>query len=178
VSFRFPLRLAAGAVGLALLAGSAVAQQPAPAAAPAPSAVVTPEQLAVARDVVVGSGISRSFDVVIPNIMSQITNTLTRTRPELTSDLAAVMEQLRPEFMKQPADMVDNAARIVASVMSEDELKQTAAFFASPAGKKYVSSQPVVLDRLVVAMEGWTQKVSEDMVTRIRAEMKKRGKDI
>lgn len=181
MNLRHSVGLAAGALALILVSGTAFAQS-APAAKPAATAPAaaapTASHLAAARVVVQASGVSRSFDVVVPNVISQLTATLTRTRPELTSDLSAVLDIVRPDFMKMPADMVENAARIYAGAMSEDELKQVGAFFNSAAGKQYVATQPAVLDQLVAAMQGWTQKISEDMVTRIRVEMKKRGKDI
>ena len=35
-----------------------------------------------------------------------------------------------------------------------------------------------MLDQLVVAMQDWTQKMSADMMARVRDEMKKRGHDL
>ena len=43
---------------------------------------------------------------------------------------------LQPEFAKKTDEMIDIAAKIYARGMSEDELKATAAFFNSSAGKK------------------------------------------
>ena len=165
-------------------AASAPAAAP-PAAAPAPAgpvpAIAQPEppasQLAAARDLVLASGISRSFDPMVPQLRGQIVPMLTRTRPDLTKDLTEVVAQLGPEFDKQTGDMVEKAAHIYARRMSEDELKQAAAFFNSPVGKKYVAIQPDMLDELVVAMQSWTQQVSNFMMLRVRQEMLKRGKD-
>ena len=47
--------------------------------------------------------------------------------------------------------------------------------FKSPAGQKYVLSQPAVLDEMVRQMEVWTRDVSEYVMIRVRAEMGKRG---
>lgn len=147
---------------------------------PVPS-VAAPEppasQLAAARDLVLASGISRSFYPMVPQLRGQIIPMLTRTRPDLTKDLTEVVAQLGPEFDKQTDDMITIAAHIYARRMSEDELKQAAAFFNSPVGVKYVAIQPDMLDELVVAMQSWTQKVSNFMMLRVRQEMLKRGKD-
>ena len=163
---------------------TAFAQQ-APAAAPPPAAtapvpaVPAPEppasQLAAAREVVIASGMSRSFAPMIPQLMEQIGPMLTRTRPEMAKDLSDVLKQLAPEFEKKTDDMLDVAAHVYARRMSEEELKQTAAFFNTPVGKKYVDSQPALLDELVVAMQAWTQQISTFMMTRVRQEMMKKG---
>jgi hypothetical protein len=150
-----------------------------PAAGAAVPALALPEppasQLAAARDVVVSSGMSRSFGPTVPQLESQILPMLTRTRPEMTKDLGETLKELTPEFDKKIDDMVDIAAHIYARHMSEDELKATAAFFNSPVGKKYVEAQPVMLDEVVVAMQSWWQQISNYMMSRVRQEMIKKG---
>lgn len=170
-----PLR--AVLVGAALvLPVAAFAQQPAPASAAAPQ--ISAAHLAAAREVVESSGISRSFTPLVGQFMDQIAGTATRTRPELINDMKAVMTQLKPEFDKQTNEIVDITARIFAGRLSETELKDTAAFFKSASGKKYVETQPIVLDDVVGAMQGWSEKLSTDMMTRVRAEMKKKGHEM
>ena len=153
----------AGVVVAVALTGSAPAQQPSPA------------QIAAAKEVVVSSGMSRSFDVFVPQIMQQIMQTLTQTRPELATDLEAVLKQLEPEFQARQSEMIEAAALSFAKRMSEQELKDTTAFFNSPSGKKYVESQPLILDEVVSGIQGWTRKLSTDIMDRARAEMKKKG---
>jgi uncharacterized protein len=144
---------------------------------PAPAAP-SPSHLAAARALVVACGISRSFSNIIPEFMDQIGSSLTQTRPELVRDLNAVLTGLKPEFDRQADEMVDIAAQIYVKQMSEQDLKAAVAFFESPAGKKYVESQPAVLAEVVTAMQGWQGKISTDMMTRVRAEMKKKGHEL
>ncbi|MGA2637850.1 DUF2059 domain-containing protein [Methylocella sp.] len=174
------------AFGLSLIAACpAVAQQQAPAAPPpaaaapaSPAGPITPTQLAAARALVIASGMSRSFTVIIPQFVNQIGSSLTETRPELTEDLKAVFAALAPEFDKQADEMTDIAAQIFAKHMSEADLKAAVAFFNSPSGKQYVAAQPPILTDIVTAMQGWQGKVSTNMMARVREEMKKKGHDI
>lgn len=155
----------------------AAAQAPAPApAAPAAPAEpeISPSHLALAREVMLNSGISRSFDSIIPAFAEQIKRNAI-TRPELTKDLDEVLKSLEPEAEMQKQRMVDIAAKIYAKRLSEAELKDVVAFFRSPSGKRYVETQPQVLDDLVGAMQDWSQDVSEYMMVRVRVEMGKRG---
>ena len=99
----------------------------------------------------------------------------TGTRPELTKDLDTVLASLEPEMELQKQAMIETAARIYASRLSEAELNEIATFFRSPAGKRYVGTQPQILDQMVQAMQGWTQEVSQYVMIRVRAEMGKRG---
>jgi hypothetical protein len=159
------------AAAFALGHGPATAQQPpAPAAQAQPSA----SHLAISREVVSLSGMTRSFDSVLPRFTEAIRKNAV-TRPDLTKDLDDVLEKLKPELELQKQQMVTVTARIFAGAMSEQELKDTAAFFKSPSGQKYVLSQPAVIDEMVRQMELWTREVSEYVMVRVRAEMGKRG---
>lgn len=155
---------------------SAQAQKPAakPAAAQSAPSAPSANHLALAREVMLSSGIARSFDSIIPSFADQIRQQAV-TRPELAKDLNEVLAALQPEMELQKQRMVDTAARIYADKLTEAELKDIAAFFRSPAGKRYVESQPAVLDEMVQAMQGWTQEVSEYVMVRVRAELGKRG---
>jgi uncharacterized protein len=181
------------ALGLALLAlphaAAAQAHKAAPAkaaaqpSAPAPGTPAantpaapsyTPSHLALAREVMLSSGIARSFDSVLPAFADQIRKQAV-TRPELAKDLEEVLTSLQPEMELQKQRMIDIAARTYASKLSEAELKEIATFFRSPAGKHYVEAQPQLLDEMVQEMQDWTQDVSEYIMVRVRAEMGKRG---
>ncbi|AIQ90820.1 MULTISPECIES: DUF2059 domain-containing protein [Methylobacterium] len=181
------------ALGLALLAlphpAAAQPQKPAPTkptaqpnapaggtpAANTPAAsTFSPSHLALAREVMLSSGIARSFDSVLPAFADQIRKQ-TVTRPELSKDLEEVLASLQPEMELQKQRMIDIAARTYASKFSEAELKEIATFFRSPAGKHYVEAQPQLLDEMVQEMQDWTQDVSEYVMVRVRAEMGKRG---
>jgi hypothetical protein len=99
-------------------------------------------------------------------------------RPEIKKDLDAVVEILRPEIEQQKQQMINTTARIFATQLTEAELKEIAAFFKSPAGSKYVQTQPVILDDMVKEIATWTQNLSEYIVLRARAEMSKRGHEL
>ena len=184
-------RLALAGLLLAASAGASRAQQgptikpsgaPAkPAGRPTPpppatnqAPIVSPGHLALAREVMLNSGLARSIDSIIPTMAEQIRKNSV-TRPELAQDLDDVLKGLDPEMALQKQRMIDIAAQIYAKRLSEAELADIAAFFRSPAGKRYVETQPQLLDDMVGAMQDWTQDVSEYIMVRTRAEMAKRG---
>ncbi|MBK3396532.1 MULTISPECIES: DUF2059 domain-containing protein [Methylobacterium] len=158
----------------ASLATPALAQTK-PASPVAPQAgTITPSHLALAKEVMLSSGIARSFDSILPAFGEQIKQAAV-TRPELSKDLGEVLEKLQPELELQKQRIIETASRIYANKLTEAELRDVATFFRSPAGKRYVETQPQVLDDMVQAMQTWTQEVSEYMMVRVRAEMGKRG---
>lgn len=165
-------------------ANKAAPGKPAPTAQPGTPAAVTPAaptfsagHLALAREVMLSSGIARSFDSILPAFAEQIRKQAV-TRPEITKDLDAVLVGLEPEMQLQKQRMVDIAARTYASKFSEAELKDIATFFRSTSGKRYVENQPALLDEMVHEMQDWTQDVSEYVMVRVRAEMGKRGQQL
>ena len=137
----------------------------------------TPVHVAKARRLILATGISRSFQIIIPEFMDQIGTTVLQSRPELARDTDAVLEKLRPEFERQSDEMIDQSARIYATLLSEKDIDAILAFFDSGAGKKYVGAQPLFLNQLVSGMQAWQQKISINMMTRVREEMKKKGHD-
>jgi hypothetical protein len=176
-------RLLAALVGLALVVPCAPALAQAKKLTPAANtpAATTPaaptysaNHLALAREVMLNSGISRSFDAIIPSFADQIRKQAI-TRPELQKDLDQVLVSLQPELELQKQRMIDIAARTYAAKFSEGELTDIANFFRSAAGKRYVQMQPALLDEMVGAMQNWTEEVSEYIMVRTRAEMGKRG---
>ena len=158
-----------------------VAKSPVPTV-PVPTAPVngppTAEHIAKARELILATGISRSFQIIIPEFMDQIGNTLTQARPDLVHDMIAVLDQLRPEFDKQSDEMIDQSARIYASLLSEKDIDAILTFFNSDAGRRYVAAQPLFLNQLVSGMQAWQQKISINMMNRVREEMKKKGHDL
>jgi hypothetical protein len=162
-------------------AGAPAAGAPTAAAGPqqagTPGATIPESTFAAARDLVVASGMSRSFDAAINDLSSRLVTTITRTRPDLAPDLKSVMQQLATEFGRQSDTMINNAARIYASALTEQEIKDCVTFFNSPAGKRYVGFEPMILVNLDDAMKSWTQGVSAGMMGRVREEMKKKGHD-
>ncbi|QFU17032.1 DUF2059 domain-containing protein [Microvirga thermotolerans] len=158
-------RLASVAAALVLLATSPVLAQ---------TAQPTESQLALAREVAVSSGMTRSFDALTEPFFAQLQQ-MNVTRPEIRKDLDEVVAIIRPEVEQQKGKLIESAARAFASRFTEAELKEIAVFYRSPAGKKYVEVQPGLLDDIVKDLATWTQNMSEYIMIRARAEMGKRG---
>lgn len=143
--------------------------------APAFAIDPTPAQLELGRQLADASGATKSFDGVINNLVAQTQRTLTQTRPELKAQVEETLTLIRPEYDVRKKEMVDIAAKIFASDLTEAQLKDSVAFFTSESGKKYVSSQPDMLNKLVTSMQAWQRVLSTDMIERLRFEFKKKN---
>ena len=182
---RLPLRLAGVLLAAALAAPVSVSAQTAPLPSSSFAPLPTPgpaapdaSHLAVARDLVVASGLSRAFGGVVPDLMVKINMNFGQTRPELAADLKATLDELQPEFSRYPEDMITFAGLVYTTLLSEQECKEALSFFSSPIGKKFVDSQPAVFANMGPAMGEWSKSLSVRMLDRVRAEMKKKGHDL
>jgi uncharacterized protein len=177
------MRVSPFLVALHLLAGSAflvdvrpaVAQQAPTAVAPAAPAQISESHLAAARDVVIGSGLARTFEGMVPQIADQIRASYSRARPEIIKDMEEALKPIIADLNKQADQMITIAARLYAARISEAELKEAATFFKSAAGQKYVNSQAQILNELFQEMQVFSQTLGNIMMDRLREELRKKN---
>jgi hypothetical protein len=149
---------------------------PAAPAATAPAAP-SPAAIAAADRILSTIGLKQSIAIVVPGMMQELETNVTRTRPEIKDSLRATLKAIQPEFDQTARQTYIQAESMLASLMSEQDITQVAAFFDSPAGKKYVEVTPVFLQNLSDVTGNWREKLSTDILERARAEMKKKGVD-
>jgi len=162
---RFLVRLAVVLVW-PLFATAALAQQPTPAA------------IATAKELVSLKGGNQMFEPVVLGVIEQTKAALLQTNPQLSKDLNDVSTQLRAEYAPRSAELVNEAARQYASRFSDAELKELVTFFKSPLGQKMLVQEPQVLDATFTFVQQWGPRVAEEVMSRFRAEMKKKGHNL
>ena len=69
-------------------------------------------------------------------------------------------------------------ARAYASRFTEQELKEILAFYKTPLGKKLIVEEPKGVDDATKRVDEWANKFAEEVLARIRAEMKKKGHNL
>ncbi len=159
-------RAAAVVFTIAMFGGPASAQEPAP-----PSH-------ALAKELMVLKGSTQLWDPVIPGVIEQAKAVFLQANPALGKELNDVAALLRTEYAPRASQLVDQVARLYAQTFTEQELKDTLAFYKSPLGKKIVSEEPKILNDGFNRIQQWTNKFSEEVIGRMRAEMKKKGYDL
>ena len=137
----------------------------------------TPAALNYANQIFVDIGMKASIDQVVPGMLAQLERNVTSTRPELKDALHETVLAIEPEFIKTEQGVMADSVKFLASKMTEQELKETLAFYESPAGKKYVALEPSVVQEVGNLARAWRQQLSTDILTRAREEMKKKGFD-
>jgi hypothetical protein len=160
-------RLAAAFLALAL-----VSIAPASAQQPSPSAVSTAKELLSAK------GAMSIYDPLVNGIVEKAKLVFLRTNPMLSKDLNEVAAKLRAEYAPRIAEVTNETAKLYAMRFSEQELKDALAFYKSPLGRKLLAEEPAIAEQSMKSASSWAEKLSEEVVGKMRAEMKKRGHEI
>ena len=167
VGFFVPVaRAALLALALVAAAGAAQAQQPSPSA------------LASARELMELKGVRSLVEPVVVGVIEQTKGTILQTNPGLTKDLDEVSAQLRNEYQPRVAEMTNEIVQLYAQRFSEQELKEAIAFYKSAAGRKMLAEEPRILDATYARLQQWAIRFQDEVMTRVRAEMKKRGHNL
>ncbi|RAI45065.1 DUF2059 domain-containing protein [Rhodoplanes roseus] len=157
--------LASGAFGLA----PAHAQS-----TPAPS----PAAVATARELIVIKGGSAMFDPIVTGVVEFVKNTFLPTNPQLGNELNEVALKLRKDYDAKRGELLNEVATVYAQKFTEAELKELIAFYKSPLGKKMSTEEPVAIDEGLKRAQVWADAFSNEVMSKFREEMKKKGHDL
>jgi hypothetical protein len=168
--FMQAIHRAAGCVAVAAVlafAGPAVyAQQQ-----PQPSATA----LATANELITVTGATALFNPLIAGVVEQAKILFLQQDPSMSRDLNEVSAKLRADLQPRLSELTDEVARLYAAKFSEQELKEILAFYKSPTGKKLLAEQTQVIDSSMRFAQNWANKLSEEVISKMRDELKKKG---
>ncbi len=159
--------LAAGFVGV--MAGPAFAQSN-----PNPS----PAAIATAKEILHDKHIEELYKEAVPSLVERAKGTLVQTNLNYQKDLNEVALKVAKDLAGGEKEIGDEIAKIYASRFSEQELKDIAAWYRSPLGKKVIEQEPQIFAASRNFMDQWAQTFSQKIIDKFRAEMKARGKAI
>jgi hypothetical protein len=151
-------RPAALAIMLATIGPAANAQQPSAAA------------IATAKELISVAGATSLFSPLVAAKVLYL-----QQDPSMAKDLNEISAQLRTELQPRFSELNDEVARLYATNFSEQELNEILTFYKTPSGKKLLAEQPKVVDASMKFAQDWANKLSDQVVAKMRDELKKRG---
>lgn len=160
---RRTVRLAAVAIALTISSPVAHAQQPSAAA------------LLIAKELVATTGAAVLFGPLIAGVVEQAKFLLLQQNPNLNKDLTEVANKIRTDLRPRFDELTNEVARLYAAHFSEQELKDVLAFYKSPLGKKALAEQPKVIESSLKFAQNWASGLSDEVMAKMRDEMKKKG---
>jgi hypothetical protein len=159
---------------LAGTAGRAVAQGAAPKSAPPPSQAA----LLLAKQILEIKHADSIFDPLIRGVVIKTRDFFMQTNFMWGKDLNEVADNLIKQYSARSGELMNGAAHIYASHFTEPELKQLLTFYQSPLGHKVIAEEPKAADETMTLASSWADNLSEEVINKMRAEMKKRGHDM
>jgi len=157
-------RLAAVAAALVMVSPAAHSQQQPSAAA-----------IATAKQLIAATNSNAVFTPLIAGVVEQAKLLYLQQNPALAQDLNEIAAQLRTELAPRFSELTDEMAKLYATHFTNDELKAILVFYESPVGKKLLEQQPSVVESSMKFAQDWANKLSDQVIARMRAELKKRG---
>ncbi|MBT1510189.1 DUF2059 domain-containing protein [Bradyrhizobium sp. SRL28] len=168
------------AVGLALTAVPADAQQKNAPAAPTttPLKPGSPAAIAAAKEILTMKNAAAMYANAVPNLVEQTKNVLMQSNLNYQKDLNEVAIIVAKALAGREKEIGEGMAQVYANEFTEQELKDLVNFYKSPLGQKLLASEPRAIQFSMAYMNQWAQNFAEVINGQFRAEMKKRGKEI
>jgi len=149
-----------------------------PALAQAPAKPPSPAAILLAKQIIELKGVNKLFDPLVRGVVEKVKDQFMQTNFMWAKDLNEVAANLKKEYAPRASELVDASARIYASHFTETELRQILAFYQSPLGRKMIVEEPKALDESMANAGNWGNNFSEEVIAKMRDEMKKRGHDL
>jgi len=131
--------------------------------------------LLTAKEIVEVTGSTTLFNTLIAGVIEQAKNLLLQQNPNLSKVLGEVANKMRTDLTPRLSELNNEVARLYATHFTESELKDILAFYKTPAGKKLIVQQPRVADASMKFAQDWANKLSDQVVAKMREELKKKG---
>lgn len=156
-----------------LFAGTASGQSRAPAP-PAPSAAA----VAAAKEILTLKDGLKLFEPIVVGVIEQHKGLMLQANPMMSRDLNEVASKLRTELAPRRAELDADVIKIYAQSFTEQELKDLLAFYKSPLGKKVIEQEPQVFDKGMARASEWADKLAQEVVQKLRTELRKKGHNL
>lgn len=139
----------------------------------------TPAAILIAKQILeLKNSKANVYAPLIRGVIEKAKNEFMQTNFMYAKDLNEVAADMEKQFEPRADELLDAAARIYASHFTEAELKQILAWDQSPVGRKALVEEPKAFDQGLAYAGEWGQKFSDEVIIRMREDMKKRGKEI
>ncbi len=153
------------AIALALVALSAAARAQQPSAA----------AISTAKEIVKVTGATTLFNPLIPGVVEQAKNLFLQQNPALSKDLNEIAAKMRADLAPRFDELTAEVAKLYAVHFTEAELKELLAFYKSPLGGKLITEQSKVGEDGLKFAQDWANRLSDEVISTMREELKKRG---
>ena len=141
------------------------------ASAQAPS----PEAMTAARKLVVTLKIADQYRALLPQLLLKLRPVVAQDRPEIERDYDAMTAPGAEIYAPFFTAMVDQIAAVYAASFTLDELRQIEAFYAQPAGQKFLAQSDVLAQASAQIGQDVSQKAADQLKQRLIETLRQKG---
>jgi len=141
------------------------------ASAQAPS----PEAMNAARKLVVTLKIADQYRVLLPQLLLKLRPVVAQDRPEVERDYDALTAPGSEIYAPFVASMIDQIAALYAASFTLDELRQIEAFYAQPAGRKFLEKSDALTQASTQIGQDVSQKAADELKQRLIEALRQKG---
>jgi hypothetical protein len=142
---------------------------------PAVAQEIPPEQLALARKYIDLINTSNLFRGVVLKTAIGSFKALTVGHADIEKDISAAVDRTIESYTGDENELLDQIARVYATVFTLEELQQIVAFYESPVGQKLAKAGPELSQTTDDVLKVYQNNLSAEFVRRVRADLKGKG---
>jgi hypothetical protein len=145
---------------------------------PAAAANPSPGSLLIAKQIIEIKGVRGLFEPLVRGMIEKNKDVFMQTNFMWSKDINEVAAILHKDDNSRVNELVDMTAHEYANHFTETELKGMLTFYQSPLGQKMIVEEPKVMTESMADAGKWADDHSEEVMAKMRSEMKKRGHDM
>jgi hypothetical protein len=149
-----------------------------PVAAPAVGQEIPPDQMVLARKYIDLINTSNLFRGVVLKTAIGSFKALTVGHADIEKDISDAVDRTIKSYTGDEAELLDQIARVYATVFTLEELQQIVAFYESPVGQKLAKAAPELANTTSDVLKVYENNLSAEFVRRVRADLKEKGINI
>jgi hypothetical protein len=142
------------------------------ASAQAPS----PEAMDAARKLVTTLKIADQYRAALPQLLLKHRPVVAQDRPEIERDYDAMIAPGAPIYAPYFTAMTDQIAALYAASFSVDELRQIEAFYAGPAGRKFLEKSDALAQASAQVGQNVSQQAADELKQRLIEALRQKGR--
>jgi uncharacterized protein len=128
--------------------------------------------LTAARNAITALNVTDRFDNILPTLAERLKAQFIQSSPNFQDQISTIVDEEALILAPRRADLEREAATIYARSFSEEELNTISTFFNTEAGKKLLTSTPLVSRELGRAAEIWSNGISRDLSSQSTAKLR------
>jgi len=119
--------------------------------------------------------IADQYRVLLPQLLLKLRPVVAQDRPEIERDYDALTAPGSEIYAPFVTSMIDQIAALYAASFTLDELRQIEAFYAQPAGRKFLEKSDALTQASTQIGQDVSQKAADELKQRLIEALRQKG---